>query len=59
MNPDLLNLSTYRVLQVDDADGDYQIKAETLSPPDPMPRKDTRNGMEILIQRSDPPLDLF
>ena len=33
MNPDLLNLSSYRVLQVEDADGDYQIKAETLSPP--------------------------
>lgn len=34
MDPDLLNLSSYRVLQVDDADGDYQIKAETVSPPD-------------------------
>ena len=34
MNPDLLNLSSYRVLRVEDADEDYQIKAETLSPPD-------------------------
>nr|EES51842.1 MAG: transposase [Leptospirillum ferrodiazotrophum] len=33
MNPDLLNLSSDRVLQVEDADGDDQIKAETLSPP--------------------------
>ena len=32
--PDLLNLPSYRVLQVEDADGDYQIKAETISPPD-------------------------
>ena len=34
MNPDLLNLSSYRLLKVEDADGDYQITAETLSPPD-------------------------
>ena len=33
-HPDLLNLPSYRVPQVEDADGDYQIKAETISPPD-------------------------
>ena len=32
--PDLLNLPSYRVLQVEAADGDYQIKAETVPPPD-------------------------
>ncbi len=31
---DILNLPSYRVLQVEGADGDYQIKAETISPPD-------------------------
>ena len=34
MPTDILNLPSYRVLQVEDADGDYQIKAETVSPPD-------------------------
>lgn len=32
--PDLLNLPSYRVLQAEDADGGYQIKAETVSPPE-------------------------
>lgn len=30
---DVLNLPSYRVLQVEDTDGDYHIKAETVSPP--------------------------
>ena len=34
MNTDILNLPSYRVLQAEDAEGDYQIKAETVSPPD-------------------------
>lgn len=31
---DILNLPHYRILQVEDTDGDYHIKAETISPPD-------------------------
>lgn len=34
INPDLLNLPSYRLLQVEDTDGDYHIKAETVSPPE-------------------------
>ncbi len=34
MTTDILNLPAYRVLQVEDTDGDYHIKAETTSPPD-------------------------
>ena len=34
MPTNILNLPSYRVLQVEDADGDYQIKIETVSPPD-------------------------
>jgi len=33
-SPDLLNLPSYRVLQVEDADGDYHITAETVFPPE-------------------------
>ena len=34
MPADILNLPSYRVLQIEDADGDYHIKGETISPPD-------------------------
>lgn len=34
MSRDILNLPSYRVLQVEDTDGDYHIKAETISPPE-------------------------
>ena len=33
-SPNFLDLPSYRVLQVEDIDGDYQIKAETISPPE-------------------------
>ncbi len=32
--PDLLNLPAFHVLKVEDVEGSYQIKAETISPPD-------------------------
>ena len=34
MNTDILNLPSYRVLQVEDTDEDYHIKIETVSPPE-------------------------
>ena len=34
MTTDILNLPAYRVLQVEDTDGDYHIKAETTFPPE-------------------------